>query len=53
MTGWLLFAALASGTVRADPFVLDVMETEDLRLLYFDPLQTYLTPNPRLYILKT
>ena len=45
MTGWLLTVALSSGTVRADPFVLDVLETEDLRLLYFDPLQTYLVPH--------
>ncbi len=45
MTGWLLSIALVSGTVRADPIILDVLETDDLRLLYFDPLQTYLVPH--------
>jgi hypothetical protein len=45
LTVWLLFATLVSGTVRADPFVLDVLETDELRLLYFDPLQTYLVPH--------
>lgn len=45
MTGWLLSIALVSATVRADPFVMDVLETDDLRLLYFDPLQTYLVPH--------
>ena len=37
LAGWLLFATLVSGTVRADPFILDVLETDELRLLYFDP----------------
>ena len=45
INGWLLSVALVSGVVRADPFVLDVMETDDLRLLYIDPLQTYLVPH--------
>jgi len=45
MKGWLLSIALVSGTSGADPFVLDVLETDDLRLLYFDPLQTYLVPH--------
>ncbi|MDH3645731.1 MAG: hypothetical protein OER80_03070 [Gammaproteobacteria bacterium] len=45
LTGFLLFVTLVSGTVRADPFVLDVLETDELRLLYFDPLQTYLVPH--------
>jgi len=27
------------------PFEMDVLETEDLRLLYFDPFQTYLVPH--------
>ena len=40
-----LFACLLPLQVTADPFVLDVMETDDLRLLYFDPLQTYLAPH--------
>ena len=30
---------------RAQSFEMDVIETEDLRLLYIDPLQTYLTPH--------
>ncbi len=38
----LLFVA---GALRADPFVFDVVETDDLRLLYFDPIQTYLVPH--------
>ena len=29
----------------AGPFELDVLETEDLRLLYLDPFQTYLLPH--------
>jgi len=36
---------LAAGSLQADPFVLDVVETDNLRLLYFDPLQTYLAPH--------
>ena len=36
---------LLSASAHADPFVLDVVETEDLRLLYLDPLQTYLVPH--------
>jgi hypothetical protein len=28
----------------AQPFEMDVQETDDIRLLYFDPPQTYLTP---------
>jgi len=30
---------------EAEPFEMDVVETEDLRLLYFDPFQTYLVPH--------
>ena len=46
MIGWLFSVALVSGAaVRADPFIMDVLETDDLRLLYFDPLQTYLVPH--------
>lgn len=41
----LLVLMTSSGALRADPFVLDVVETDDLRLLYFDPLQTYLVPH--------
>jgi len=36
---------LVVATAHADPFVLDFVETEDLRLLYLDPLQTYLVPH--------
>ena len=38
-----LLAIVATG--NAAGFELDVLETDDLRLLYFDPLQTYLTPH--------
>ncbi len=34
-----------SGLVVAEPFELDVVETEDLRLIYQDPFQTYLIPH--------
>jgi hypothetical protein len=43
--GWLPVLLLTAITARSDPFVLDVVETDDLRLLYFDPLQTYLVPH--------
>jgi len=33
------------GISQADPFEMDVLETEDVRLLYFDPVQTYLVPH--------
>jgi len=36
----LLFVVSA----RADKFEMDMLETEDLRLLYLDPFYTYLTP---------
>ena len=41
----LVFMVLLSGLARAERFEIDVLETEDLRLLYFDPFQTYLTPH--------
>jgi hypothetical protein len=43
----VLFAALAllARTAQTAPFEMDMIETEDLRLLYFDPFQTYLTPH--------
>ena len=41
----MLALVLVTGVLRADPFVLDVIETDELRLLYFDPLQTYLVPH--------
>lgn len=45
----LLLAVLLTCTMQADaemkPFEMDVLETDDLRLLYFDPFQTYLVPH--------
>jgi hypothetical protein len=41
LIGLLLFP----GSVAAAPFEMDVLETEDLRLLYLDPFQTYLSPH--------
>jgi len=45
----LLLSALLLYTVQAraelKPFEMDVLETDDLRLLYFDPFQTYLVPH--------
>jgi hypothetical protein len=40
----LLAGFLASEPVLADSFAMDLLETDDLQLLYFDPFQTYLTP---------
>jgi len=42
--GLLLGGFLASAAAVADPFEMDLLETDDLRLLYLDPFQTYLTP---------
>lgn len=33
------------GAARGEPFKLQAQESEDLRLLYVDPTQTYLTPH--------
>jgi hypothetical protein len=41
---FLLAGFLASAPVRAESFQMDLLETDDFRLLYFDPFQTYLTP---------
>ena len=43
----LAFAALlaATGAAPADDLNLSVLETENLRVLYFDPAQTYLVPH--------
>lgn len=42
----ILVVASLPGTVSwAESFQMDKLETEDLRLLYFDPPQTYLTPH--------
>lgn len=40
-----IFLLSAVSDAVAESFTLDMMETEDMRLLYFDPLQTYLTPH--------
>ncbi len=49
MCARLLSAVLCFFTLcvsaKAAPFEMDVLETEDLRLLYFDPFQTYLLPH--------
>jgi hypothetical protein len=41
----LAFLFLISCGAGADEFEMDVLETDELRLLYFDPLTTYLTPH--------
>jgi len=41
----LLVASLVSAPAAAAPFVMDFIETDDFRLLYLDPFQTYLTPH--------
>ncbi len=41
----ILFFCVFSIQLTAAPFELDVLETEELRLLYFDPFQTYLLPH--------
>jgi hypothetical protein len=41
----VLFALLGSSAVFPAPFELDQQETDDLRLLYFDPLTTHLVPH--------
>jgi hypothetical protein len=43
--GLLLVLTWASGRADAAVFMMDKLETDDLRLLYFDPPQTYLTPH--------
>ena len=42
---WLIAAVAFCGSrAAADEYYLSKQETNDLRLLYYDPLQTYLTP---------
>ena len=41
----ILFFCLLQTQAGAAPFEMDVLETDDLRLLYFDPFQTYLLPH--------
>lgn len=40
-----LLGCLLQSPATAAPFEMDVLETDDLRLLYFDPFQTYLVPH--------
>jgi hypothetical protein len=45
---WLIALVLCCGCSvqsHAAPFEMDVVETDDLRLLYFDPFQTYMLPH--------
>ena len=44
LISYLSIVALV-GTSHAKPFEMDVLETEDVRMLYFDPVQTYLVPH--------
>jgi hypothetical protein len=41
----LIALAAWPGRTSAEAFEMDVVETEDARLLYFDPFQTYLVPH--------
>jgi len=41
----MLVVCLVSGPASAAPFVMDYIETDDFRLLYLDPFQTYLAPH--------
>jgi hypothetical protein len=41
----LLLLALVGSDLSADSIELSVVETDELRLLYIDPLQTYLVPH--------
>ena len=40
----LAAAVLLGWPARADEYYISKLETPDLRLLYYDPIQTYLTP---------
>jgi hypothetical protein len=44
MAALLLGGFFAAQPVGAAPLEMDLIETQDMRLLYFDPFQTYLTP---------
>jgi len=39
------FCCALQSQAEAKPFEMDVLETDDLRLIYFDPFQTYLVPH--------
>jgi len=43
--GLCCWAMLACGMLHAQSFELDRLETDDMRLIYSDPLQTYLVPH--------
>jgi hypothetical protein len=43
--GVLVFSLAVMPVAVAESVQFDVLETDDLRLLYFDPMQTYITPH--------
>ncbi len=43
--GWVLSCTLYCGGLGAQSFELERLETDDMRLIYSDPLQTYLVPH--------
>jgi len=47
MRKWLplILTLLCAANAEAEPFWMDKQETDDLRLLYFDPFTTYLVPH--------
>ncbi len=45
LAAMLLAAACTTGAASAESFKLRMQESDDLRLLYVDPTQTYLTPH--------
>ena len=40
-----VFVVIFFSRSDAEPFEMDVLETGDVRMLYFDPVQTYLVPH--------
>ncbi|MGN6148865.1 MAG: hypothetical protein ACTHPD_10025, partial [Rhizomicrobium sp.] len=42
--GLTILLGMAVGAAKADDDYLKQMQTDDLRLVYYDPIQTYLTP---------
>jgi hypothetical protein len=44
LAGVVFAAFLACAPAVADPFELDVVETDDLRVIYLDPFQTHFVP---------
>ena len=45
ITSLLALISLWAGNLQAETFEMGVLETEDLRLLYFEPTETYLAPH--------